>query len=426
MSGSGLPTPTRQLVIDLLRVAGRLLLQYSESTGAIHRTLTTTARALTHEACQVLVSYRGVAIWVAGEGPALEPVNELRYNMLLLARVHTILEEVRRGELEPAVALARLTTAETDTPRHSHWLAALALGMAGASLAALLGADGGASGVAGAASALGLLARHELGRRQRSLLALPLTATLLGAVLGGLAIRLGWTQSPGLVLIVPALMLVPGPHLINGLADLIDNYVPMSLARLGLATGILLASGLGVILGIELTLIEPVVSGSSGAHHLGLFLDMFLAGIVACGFAVFYNTGWAQLLMTIAGGMAGHGLRYLALDAGCSLAVATFLGGVAVGIASAWLARFAKSPVAVIAFAGAVTMMPGLSMYRALAGGLLLARHPNAADPTIAAATMASACEACLVVGGLTLGLIVGTRIALALMDRVTSPAARK
>jgi uncharacterized membrane protein YjjP (DUF1212 family) len=45
----------------------------------------------------------------------------------------------------------------------------------------------------------------------------------VGAVLSGLAIRLGWTQTPEVVLIVPALMLVPGPHLINSLLDLIST-----------------------------------------------------------------------------------------------------------------------------------------------------------------------------------------------------------
>src|SRR5262249_22737922 len=174
--------------------------------------------------------------------------------------------------------------------------------------------------VAGVATGLGLLARQELGRRRFSLLALPLTAALIGAVLGGLAIRLGWTRSPELVLIVPALMLVPGPHLINGLLDLIDNYLPMRLSRFRLAGGILLASALGVVLGVELTLPSAYFAEqSAGADHLNLVSDVVLAGLVTCGFAVFYNTAWRQLWMAAVGGMAAHGLRFLALEAGCRL-----------------------------------------------------------------------------------------------------------
>ncbi len=402
--------------VDLILQAGRLLLEYNESTGAIQRTLTATARALTGETCHVAVSYRGVAVSLAGDAPAPEPVRELRYNSAVQTRVHEILEQVCRRELDTPAALACLNGVEADTPRHSRWLAALLLGTAAASLAGLLGADAGAAGVAGVATGLGLLARQELGRRHFSLLALPLTAALIGAVLGGLAIRAGWTRAPELVLVVPALMLVPGPHLINGLMDLIDNYVPMSLSRLGLATGILLASALGIVLGVELTLPGPVFAEpGAGGGRLNLIADVVLAGVVTCGFAVFYNTAWRHVGMAAAGGMAGHGLRFLALEAEYSLEAATFLGGLAVGAISSWMARANRTPVAVIAFAGAVTMIPGLSLYRALAGAVQLARSPGTADPTAVAETLGHALQGCLVVGGLTLGLILGARVVQAL-----------
>jgi uncharacterized membrane protein YjjP (DUF1212 family) len=246
-----------RLQTNLLLQAGRLLLAYNESTGAIHRTLTTTAKALTDETCHIVVSYRGIAVSLARERATIEPVEELRYNVAVQARVHEILGQVRRGHLDTSAALSCLRQVESDTPRHARWLASLLLGVAAASLAALLGADLGAAGVAGLATTLGLLARQELGRRHFSLLTLPLIAALIGSVLGGLAIRLGWTRSPELVLILPSLMLVPGPHLINGLFDLIDNYLPMSLFRLWLATGILSASALGIVLGVELTVPAP-------------------------------------------------------------------------------------------------------------------------------------------------------------------------
>src|SRR4051812_20557655 len=161
-----------RLQTNLLLQAGRLLLEYNESTGAIHRALMATARALTGETCHVVVSYQGVAISLAREGTAVEPVRELRYNIAIQVRVHEILGQVRRGELETSAALECLSRVESDTPRHARWLAALLLGAAAASLAGLLGADAGATGVAGLAAGLGLLARQELGRRHFSLLAL--------------------------------------------------------------------------------------------------------------------------------------------------------------------------------------------------------------------------------------------------------------
>jgi uncharacterized membrane protein YjjP (DUF1212 family) len=407
---------TRRLHTELLAHAGRLMLEYDESTRAIHRALTATSRALSEGDCHVVVSYGGVAVSLAEEAPLLMPVRELRYNTAVQARVHRILEQVRRGELEPAAALGQLGRVEADTPQHPRWVVLLVLGVAAASLAGLLGADAGAVVIAGLATGLGLLARQELARRHFSLLALPLTAALIGAVLGGLAIRLGSTRTPGLVLIVPALMLVPGPHLINGVLDLIDNHLPMSMARLELAAGILLASALGIVLGVELTLPGPLPLGQGASvDHLNLATDVVLAGIVSCGFAVFYNTAWRQVGMAAVGGMAGHGLRFLALEAGCRLEAAAFLGGLAVGIVSGWMARSSRTPVAVISFAGAVTMMPGLHIYRALAGALQLARLTNETDPAALAGTLGNVSQACLEVSGLALGLLVGARAVLAL-----------
>jgi uncharacterized membrane protein YjjP (DUF1212 family) len=407
---------TRRLPTELLAHAGQLLLEYNDSTHAIHRALTATSRVLSDETCQVAVSYGGVTVSLGGEAPLLMPVRELRYNTAVQARVHAILDRVRRGDLEPTAALAQLDRVETDAPRHSRLVAILILGAAAASLAGLLGADAGAAAVAGLATGLGLLSRQELGRRRFSLLVLPLTAALIGAILGGLTIRLDWTGTPGLALIVPALMLVPGPHLINGILDLIDNHLPMSMARLGLAAGILLASALGIVLGIELTLPGPLPSEPGvSADRLNLVSDMVLAGIVTCGFAVFYNTPWRQVGLAAVGGMVGHGLRFLALEAGCRLEAATFLGGLAVGVVSGWMARSSKTPVAVIAFAGAVTMMPGLQIYRALGGTLQLVRLMNETDPAAMAGTLGNASQACLVVSGLALGLIFGVRAVLAL-----------
>src|SRR5262249_48049385 len=78
----------------------------------------------------------------------------------------------------------------------------------------------------------------------------------------------------------------------------------------------------------------------------------------------------------------------------------------------------------VLAFAGAVTMIPGLSLYRALRGALQLARFPGMADLATAAGTLAHGLQECLVVSGLALGLILGARavLALAQLGRARSP----
>jgi len=132
---------------------------------------------------------------------------------------------------------------------------------------------------------------------------------------------------------------------------------------------------------------------------------------VTCGFAVFYNTAWRHLWMAAVGGMVGHGLRFVAMEAGLRLEAATFFGGLAVGAIAAGMVRASRTPVAVIAFAGAVTMIPGLNLYRALSGALQLARAPDIADPGLVTTTSGAALQACVVITGLVLGLILGTRM---------------
>jgi uncharacterized membrane protein YjjP (DUF1212 family) len=408
----------------ILACAGRLLLEYNESTGAIQRTLAATAQTLTNEHFDVAITYGGVVVTLGDDAPLRMPVRELRYNGSLQALVHRILSDVRTGRLGPDVALAQLERAEVETPAHSRWTAVALLGIAASSLVMLLGADLGAVIVVGVGSGLGLLARQELGRRHFNLLTLPLTAAFIGAALGGLAIRFGWTETPALVLIVPSLMLIPGPHLINGLLDLVENYLPMSMARLGLASGILIAAALGIVLGIELTLSAPPIAEQvAKTGHLNLLSDMLLAGVVTCGFAVYYNVAWPHTGMAVLGGMAGHGLRFLALEAGWSLETATFLGGLSVGFVSALIARSYKIPVAVIAFAGAVTMMPGMQIYRALGGLLRLAQSKSTAELPTIAGTLGEASQACLVVTALALGLIVAVRTLLVLTTDQSIPS---
>lgn len=396
--------------LEFLAQAARLLLEYNESTAAIYRELQSTSRVLVGKPCQVEASYGGVRVSYEGELPVFEPVRELHTNSALLERVYAVLDQVRTGGLSLEQGLQALKSAEARSERHSSGLTVFLLGAAAAALCVLLGGDTGAAVIVGVSSSLGLLARQVLGRWHIALLALPFFAAVIGALVGGLAIRCGWTQTPQLAVIVPALMLVPGTHFLNGMFDLIDNHLLMSVARLGLAIGILMAISLGIVVGMRVTLPVEPIDATVLSGHLNLVTDMLLAGVVTCGFAALYNTSWKCLRLAVVGGMLGHGVRFLALQWGAHLEIATFHGGLAVGLAAAFLSRSARVPIAIVAFAGAVTMMPGLMMFRALAGMLQLARDSGPSSLDVMAATSSSASQATLTVNALALGLILGTR----------------
>ena len=403
---------THRIETEMLATAGRLLLEFNESTGAIERTLATTARALTSDPLDVTVMYGGVVVSLGDDGPLVKPVRELRYNAALQARVHSILRRVRDGGLSVSAATAELARVEADTPKHSRWLAIAVLGAAASALAALLGADVGAVFVVGIATALGLFARQELGRRHVALLALPFTAAFIGAVLGGIAIRLGWTQSLGLVLIVPSLMLVPGPHLINGLLDLIDNYLPMSIARLGLATAIVVASATGNHSRHRTDTLGTARRSAKFCHRSSQFgfrhdpcrdRNLWLCDVLQ-----------RRLVADRNGGLGRHGWPWRPFrSVECRLPTGDrHVSRRPCGRHCRVLDRpCLKVPFAVIAFAGAVTMMPGLQMYRTLSGVLQLAQPNIEAKQAAVASTLSNAAQASLVNCALALGLVIADRV---------------
>jgi uncharacterized membrane protein YjjB (DUF3815 family) len=300
---------------------------------------------------------------------------------------------------------------ERLAPRHGRWLVVALFGLGASAIAWLLRADWGAIAVTGVSSAVGLVARQELGKRSVILFAQPFAAGLIGAAIGGMAIRLGWTATPGLCLVVPALMLVPGPHFINSMHDMLDNHMHTGICRLALAMSMLIAAALGVVLGAWLALGPATLSTSPSQVPLTLSLDMALAGVAACGFGAFYNAPWRVLWVSILCGMVGHGLRYLSLEH-FGVEISTLFACLSIGLIANLASQRLRLPFSAVAFAGAVPMMPGVFMYQSIAGAMRLSAAGSTADPALAAATLALSSKSVFVVAAMTIGLLVGARLA--------------
>jgi uncharacterized membrane protein YjjB (DUF3815 family) len=212
---------------------------------------------------------------------------------------------------------------------------------------------------------------------------------------------------------VPALMLLPGPHLINGVADVFENHIVPGVGRLVLAAGLVLAAALGVFAGAWVLMGLREVSGAtSDAVELTLLLDVVLAGIAACGFGAFYNSPWPVLGVSIGCGMVGHGVRFVCLGAGTGLPGSTFAACAAIGVLAGIAAGRLRFQFPNVAFAGAVPMMPGTLIYRGVAGAMKLSASGPAADPSDATATLVALLQASLVVGAMAAGLFAGALVA--------------
>lgn len=397
--------------LRFMQLAARLLLEYNIRTELIRRRLLEVSRSL-GVPVTVAVGYRTVTLYTAHGSHVHAQAPEFRINIAIAAGVHRVLDELLARHVDVAEATLALELIEQRAARHNRWLLAAIFGLAAAALAALFRADVAAMGVIGVSSAAGLLFRQMLAKHHVMLFALPFSAALIGALFGGIVIRLGWTQTPGICLIVPALMLVPGPHLINALYDIVENHMQTGLPRLALASTILLAAAMGIFLGGWLTLgMTTVPPWNTPSTPIPLWLDVVLAGAASCGFGAFYNAPWRVLWTSIACGMLGHGVRYLCLQEGVALEMATFFACLAIGVAAAIMVRRVRVPFAAVAFAGAVPMMPGVLMFKSIAGAMQIALAGASASPELMASMLASLFGAIFVVAAMGLGLLLGGRL---------------
>lgn len=394
--------------LRLIQLVARLLLHYNMRTGGLRQRLHELGDTLSLP-LQVHIGYRTVTVFFPDGSQVHAQAPEFRINIAVSAEVNRTVDKVCAGKMSLAEAIAFLETVEQTAGRHSRWTLSLMFGLAAGALAWLQSADWGGMAVIALSSALGMLARQAMHRFQPVLFALPFVAALIGSLMGATVILLGWTHTPGICLIVPALMLVPGPHLINGLYDMIENNMLTGIARLGLSAGILVAAAMGIFLGGWLILgMATVPTWKSNTVLIPLWLDVVLAGVASCGFGSFYNAPWRVLWTSIACGMVGHGIRYLCLQQGMSLEISTLFACMAIGfMAIRWVSSM-RIPFEAVAFAGAVPMMPGVSMFRSIGGTMDIAEAGSHASQELVAGTLANIFQSIFVVGSMGMGLLVG------------------
>ena len=401
-----------EAALQFMQMTARLLLEYSTRAEVLKRQID---RLSKHFGAKVLtvVGYRDVTLLTADNRSFHAQVPELRMDVAVGSGMLRLIDDLCANQIGLDEAKRRLQILECTPPQHAPWLVPVIFGIAASALAWLLRADWGAIAVSGASAGLGLVARRELGKRHVMFFALPFAAALIGAVLGGIVIRLGLTETPGFCLLVPALMLVPGPHLIHSIQNALENHMQAAVNRLVLAVSILVAAGVGILLGTRLTLGSMMVHMVPSAEmQLTLPLDVTLAGLAACGFGAFYNSPWRVLWVSILCGMVGHGIRYVSMSQGVSQEIATLVACLAIGLVAELAAYRLRLPFAAIAFAGAVPMMPGVFLYESFAGAVRMAAAGSAVDPTLAATTMTLSLRAAFVVGAMAIGLLAGARIA--------------
>ena len=325
-----------------------------------------------------------------------------------MARVASAMQaigDIEAGRLTPDAAAKGIADIASLRPAPT-WLFALAAASGAVALAVIFGVQHmPVAALIFVSAGAGAFLRRALGQLSTNLFIQPFCAALLAGIIGAIAVRFELSSSLRLVAVCPCMVLVPGPHFLNGALDLIQGRISLGGARMLYSALIVVAISVGLLLG--LALLGVSLPADPAGRAVPLWQDVIAAGVAVAAYSVFFSTPLHMLPWPVATGMFAHALRWAAIaQFGFGVPMGALVACVAVALILTPVSRRTHMPFAAIGFASVVSLIPGVYLFR-MASGLLQVAGGGEGSLELFNATIADGLVAAITILAMSFGLIV-------------------